>query len=150
MEFDDKLLDMEFDDKLLKVFNKDMFIEAISDEMHSIWAHWMKYLFSVSIENQDGSVTIHSESVERWKRQMDTPYTLLTEQEKESDRDQAKKIERITHKQGMELLKRMNEVFDMEKIGSLMEKYEDEILHDELNEFTDGERERENMLGIWS
>ena len=66
--------------------------EELAATQHDIWAHWMKYQFSVCIENEDGSLTIPAEKVERWKRQMNTPYFELTEKEKESDRHQADKV----------------------------------------------------------
>ena len=59
---------------------------------HEIWSHWMRYLFEVSYnQRDDGCVVIPAEQVKRWKRQMDTPYAELTEREKESDREQARK-----------------------------------------------------------
>lgn len=67
-------------------------IEAIASVQHEIWAHWMKYLFSVSKENDDGSYTIPSDKVDRWKRQMKKPYSMLLPMEKKSDIEQAKKV----------------------------------------------------------
>lgn len=67
-------------------------IEALADKQHEIWAHWMKYLFGVSRRNDDGSVTIPADNVERWKRQMATAYADLSEREQDSDRHQAQKI----------------------------------------------------------
>lgn len=66
--------------------------EAISSVQHDIWSQWMKHLFSVSVENEDGSVTIPAEKVIRWQRQMNTSYWDLTEKERESDRSQADKV----------------------------------------------------------
>lgn len=59
---------------------------------HEIWAHWMKYLFSVSAENADGSVTIPADKVERWIRQVNTDYQRLPEREKVGDLEQADKV----------------------------------------------------------
>ena len=66
--------------------------EALADIQHAIWSHWMKYQFSVCNQNEDGSLTIPADKVERWTRQLNTSYSELTEKEKESDRDQAEKI----------------------------------------------------------
>jgi len=52
----------------------------------------MKYMFSKSKKNEDGTVTIPRSLVERWERQMNTEYGSLPEEEKESDRDEADKI----------------------------------------------------------
>lgn len=66
--------------------------EATADVQHQIWAHWMKYVFSICPQQEDGSVVIPADKVERWKRQVDTPYKELSEKEKESDRHQADKV----------------------------------------------------------
>ena len=66
-------------------------IIRLADMAHEVWAHWMEYLFSVSVKNEDGSVTIPADKVERWKRQMDTNYHDLPEREQQSDIRQAKK-----------------------------------------------------------
>lgn len=70
-------------------FRKNL-LERCSDIEHEIWSKWMKFMLSKCAENEDGSVTIPKESVERWKRQISTPYKDLSESEKESDRIQAR------------------------------------------------------------
>ena len=70
-------------------------LEILADKQHQIWAHWMKYLFLVSVKNADGSYTIPVASVHRWQRQMETDYNDLSEKEKNSDREQADKILRV-------------------------------------------------------
>lgn len=67
-------------------------LEELADVQHAIWSHWMQYLFRVSRRNDDGSVTIGIDNVERWKRQMATDYADLSEREKESDRHEAHKV----------------------------------------------------------
>lgn len=67
-------------------------IEALANYAHSAWSGWMKYLFSQSIYVDDLTVTIPKESVERWTRQMNTEYKDLPENEKESDRKEAREI----------------------------------------------------------
>lgn len=58
---------------------------------HEQWSGWMKYLFEKSTQNADGTVTIPKWAVDRWTRQMNTPYVELPESEKESDRIEARK-----------------------------------------------------------
>lgn len=67
-------------------------LEELADVQHQIWSHWMVYLFSRCRRNPDGSVTIPDDLVVRWKRQMATDYADLTEREKNSDREQARKV----------------------------------------------------------
>lgn len=67
-------------------------LTALADVQHEIWSHWMKYLFEVSTQNDDGTVTIPADKVKNWKRQMITSYFDLSEQEKKSDIEQAEKV----------------------------------------------------------
>ena len=66
--------------------------EVLAAYAHNAWAGWMKYQFSKAILNDDGSWTMPAWAVERWQRQMNTPYAALPESEKASDRDEADKI----------------------------------------------------------
>ena len=67
--------------------------EMIAQVQHNdIWSHWMRYLFSKCLMNDDGDMIIPYNLVKRWKRQVDTGYVDLTEHEKDSDREQARKV----------------------------------------------------------
>lgn len=66
------------------------FIEEAADLEHERWARWQYYLHSKCIWNNDGTLTIPAELVERWQRQIVTPYAELSESEKESDRKEAR------------------------------------------------------------
>lgn len=66
--------------------------EQLAAVQHDIWAHWTRYQFGACQRNEDGSITIPADKVERWSRQMETPYSELTDKECESDREQADKI----------------------------------------------------------
>lgn len=66
--------------------------EQLAELEHTQWAGWMQYLFENSIEVSDGNVVIPSVLVARWKRQMNTSYVDLPENEKESDRAEADKV----------------------------------------------------------
>ena len=67
-------------------------IEDLSDYAHEAWSGWMKYLFEKGTKNPDGTFTMNADSVERWERQMNTSYAALSENEKESDRIEARKM----------------------------------------------------------
>ena len=64
----------------------------LAEYAHNAWAGWMKYLFSKSKRNNDGTVTIPKWAVDRWTRQMNTTYNQLPNEEKESDLNEADKI----------------------------------------------------------
>jgi hypothetical protein len=67
--------------------------EALAQYAHdTAWSGWMRYLFSKCTINEDGSVTMPAWAVERWTRQMNTPYVDLPESERASDREQADMI----------------------------------------------------------
>ncbi len=59
---------------------------------HKAWSGWMKYMFSKGIENPDGSIIIPADLVERWSRQMNTPYKDLPAEEQISDVAEAHKM----------------------------------------------------------
>ena len=69
--------------------------ERVSSLCHTQWSGWMKYLFSLSVKNTDGTVTIPKGLVERWDRQVVTPYSKLKVSEKESDRKEADRFLRL-------------------------------------------------------
>lgn len=63
--------------------------ESLAAEVHEAWSGWMRYLFGKCIEVGDGCLEIPAWAVKRWRRQMNTPYSELPEEEKQSDRDEA-------------------------------------------------------------
>lgn len=67
--------------------DKDL-IELLSKKEHDRWAKWQKHVHSCCTSNEDGSLTIPKEKVDRWERQIKTDYDNLSEQEKDSDRRQ--------------------------------------------------------------
>lgn len=81
------------------------FIEKGADLEHSRWAKWQKYLHSLCSAHtinslnsvtkqyediQTGGLVIHKDRVQHWERQIATPYSELTEKEKEYDRVETK------------------------------------------------------------
>jgi hypothetical protein len=66
--------------------------EKLAEYAHEAWSRWMRYLFSKSIVNSDGSVTIPASLVKRWARQMNTDYLMLLNSEQQSDILEADKM----------------------------------------------------------
>ena len=56
--------------------------ERLAALEHEQWAHWTRYLLD----------HLTPENVERWRRQIDTPYEDLSEPEKQSDREWADRV----------------------------------------------------------
>lgn len=73
--------------------------EALAALCHEQWSGWMQYLFS-KCEFGGDQVQIPSWAVERWQRQMTTPYAKLSEEEKNSDRKEADKFIKLLEDSG--------------------------------------------------
>lgn len=73
-------------------------IEQLADKTHESWSRWMNYLFSKCLMLPDGSAQIPPELVLRWKKQTYTDYEHLSEAEKQSDREEVKRILPIINK----------------------------------------------------
>jgi hypothetical protein len=85
--------------KKREVYRTSQVKEILAEYAHKQWAGWMIYLFEKSTHNKDGTVTIPKWAVDRWERQMKTPYAELSESEKESDRKEAEGMMQITRRQ---------------------------------------------------
>lgn len=66
--------------------------EPLAALAHEQWSGWMRYMYGLASETVSGELIIPRGSVERWKRQMNTPYAELPEAEKASDRVEAEKV----------------------------------------------------------
>lgn len=69
-------------------FKEPAAIEMLASLEHARWSHWQEYLHNQCIANPDGSLTIPAPLVDRWTKQIKTPYASLSSEEKESDREQ--------------------------------------------------------------
>ena len=65
---------------------KEQLVEEMAAMEHTRWSNWQSYLHSKCTRNEDGSLNIPAHLVLHWERQIGTPYSQLTEHEKESDR----------------------------------------------------------------
>jgi len=78
------------DEKELKA-KLDEAIETLANIEHERWSHWQKYMHEKGERQPDGSLLIPHDLVAQWDRQIATPFAELTEDEKDSDRDQVRK-----------------------------------------------------------
>lgn len=66
--------------------------EKLAEIAHENWSHWMKYLFRKCEVDENGNAIIPKELVERWKKQAETDFKDLSEEEQRSDYEIAKYI----------------------------------------------------------
>jgi hypothetical protein len=64
--------------------------EKLADIEHQRWAHWQKYLHS-RMTNLNGSLIMSPKYVQHLERQINTPYSKLSEREKDMDREEVMK-----------------------------------------------------------
>lgn len=62
--------------------------EKLAELEHEQWAHWTNYLLD----------NANMENIKRWRKQINIPYSKLSEKEKESDREWAGKVLDIINK----------------------------------------------------
>jgi len=66
--------------------------EQLAELCHEQWSGWVEYMFSKGHFNKRGTWTMPRWAVERWTRQMRTPYSELSDLEQDSDRKEADKF----------------------------------------------------------
>lgn len=71
-----------YTEQLYEEFKEDKRREKLAELEHEQWATWTKYFLD----------NLTDENMARWKKQIETPYSELTEKEKESDREWADKV----------------------------------------------------------
>ncbi len=69
--------------------------ERLANLCHEQWSGWVKYMFSKGAFSENGTWTMPVEFVQRWYRQMNTPYSELLESERNSDRTEADKFLKV-------------------------------------------------------
>ena len=66
-------------------------VEALAAIEHERWADWQRWMHEQCHRTSGGELVIPAALVERWERQIATPYADLSEREKESDREQVRR-----------------------------------------------------------
>ena len=112
--------------ELLNSVNDDWikkFIEQGAEIEHNRWSRWQSYLFSKSEWTKDGYL-IPKELCFKWQKQIDTPYSELSEKEKESDKKEVENYLPILY----ELLEKIKYKDKIEEtINSIMEILKEQI-----------------------
>jgi Zn-dependent M32 family carboxypeptidase len=62
--------------------------ERLAALEHERWSRWQRYLHDQCRRQDDGSLVIPADLVERWEGQMNTPYAELSAAEQQSDLEQ--------------------------------------------------------------
>jgi hypothetical protein len=76
---------------------KDDIIEQLAAIEHERWAAWQSWVHNQGHRTADGNLVLSAGTVARWERQIATTYADLSEQEKESDREQVRRYWGILH-----------------------------------------------------
>jgi hypothetical protein len=64
--------------------------EQLAAIEHERWSRWQRYVHEKSVRQPDGSMLLPANLVERWEKQIATRYEELSDEEKESDREQVR------------------------------------------------------------
>lgn len=78
-------------DRVYEVLQSESVVERLAAIEHERWAHWQKFVHDHCQRREDGSLVIPAELAARWQAQIETPYADLSEQEKDSDREQVQR-----------------------------------------------------------
>ena len=85
-----------------RLIHADQALQSVMEDLaaieHQRWATWQKYVHEHGVRQADGALVLPADLVARWERQIATPYQSLTEEEKESDRDQVRKYLPVVRK----------------------------------------------------
>lgn len=77
--------------KIREILESQRVVEQLASIEHDRWAHWQRYIHTHCERRADGSLVIPPDLVARWERQIETAFVDLSEDERESDRQQVRK-----------------------------------------------------------
>lgn len=66
-------------------------VERLAALEHERWSHWQRYMHGKAERAPDGSLVIPADLADHWKRQMETSYEELGDNERDSDREQVRR-----------------------------------------------------------
>jgi hypothetical protein len=78
-------------DWIRRILEDDETVDQLAAIEHERWAHWQRYVHDHCERLDDGSLVIPATLAARWAAQIEMTYAELTEQEKDSDREQVRR-----------------------------------------------------------
>lgn len=78
-------------ERIRNTLGSEEILDRLATIEHERWAHWQRYVHDQCEQRSDGSLVIPAELVARWEAQIKTPYAGLSDQEKDSDREQVRR-----------------------------------------------------------
>lgn len=82
---------MSSPDRIREVLESEQTVERLAAIEHERWAHWQQFVHDQCDRQEDGTLLVPAELAARWQAQIETPYAELSEQERESDREQVRR-----------------------------------------------------------
>ena len=130
--------------------NDQALIEEFAAMEHSRWSKWQSYLHSQCFTSPEftGALIIPADLVVRWRHQISTPYSQLSETEKESDRNEVRPY--LEHMQTLIVQKNKEREeaveAERERIRIIVESMKAEYLWDDDSKKYVANIHRENIL----
>jgi hypothetical protein len=66
-------------------------VERLAAIEHERWSDWQRHVHELAERRSDGSIVLSHELVQRWDAQIVAAYSDLSENEKDSDREQVRR-----------------------------------------------------------
>lgn len=66
-------------------------LEELAAIEHERWAHWQRFMHGKGERKPDGSLVLPADLIAKWERLIEAPYAQLTDNERESDREQVRR-----------------------------------------------------------
>jgi hypothetical protein len=79
---------MESSESVRRALESQEVLDQLAAVEHERWAHWQRYVHDQCERQDDGSLVIPHELVQRWEAQIATPYSGLSPEEQRSDQEQ--------------------------------------------------------------
>jgi hypothetical protein len=78
-------------DRFREILESEKTVERLAAIEHDRWASWQRYVHDHCQRLDGEALVIPADLAARWEVQIRTPYAELSEQEKESDREQVQR-----------------------------------------------------------